>query len=87
MFIKVGQLIKYKLVYSLVLQMPMPNILVECVVVVNGPPRCEDIHHFIHLFYFYFYPPDSQESDGGANAQGNQLPQPTSGNAKILLRA
>ena len=67
MFTKVGLIIKYELIYLLLLQMPMPNILVEYVVVVNGPPRCEDIHHFIYLVYLYFYPPDSQESDGGAN--------------------
>ena len=67
--------------------MPMPNILVECMAAVNGPPRCEDIYHFIYLFYLYFYPPDSQESDRGANTQGSELPRPASGNAKILLFA
>ena len=67
MFTKVGLLIKYELVYSLLLQIPMPNILVKRVIVVNGPPRCEDIYHFIYLFYLCFYPPDSQKSDGGAN--------------------
>ena len=67
MFTKVGLLIEYELIYSLLLQMPMLNILVECLTIVNGPPRCEDIHHFIYLIYLYFYPPDSQESDGGAN--------------------
>ena len=32
-------------------------------------------------FYFYLniYPPDSQESDGGANTYGKQLPRPASG--------
>ena len=67
MFTKVSLLIKYELIYSLLLQMPMLNILVECVAVVNGLPRCEDIHYFIYSVYLYFYPPDSQESDGGAN--------------------
>ena len=36
-------------------------------------------------FYLYIYPPDSQESDGGAIAWGKQLFQPASGDAKILL--
>ena len=35
------------------------------------------------LFYLYIYPPDSQESDGGANT----LPRPASGDTKILLYA
>ena len=35
----------------------------------------------------YIYPPDSQESDGGANAWGKQLLRPTSGDCKILLSA
>ena len=26
------------------------------------------------LFYLYIYPPDSQESDGGANTYDRQLP-------------
>ena len=29
---------------------------------------------FIYLFYLYIYPPDLQESDGGANTSGRQLP-------------
>ena len=40
---------------------------------------------YLFLFYLYIYPPDSQESDGGANTFGRQLPRPASGNAKILL--
>ena len=67
MFTKVGLIVKCELIDSLLLQIPMLNILVECVVIVNGPPRCEDIHYFICLVYLYFYPPDSQESDRGAN--------------------
>ena len=39
---------------------------------------------FIYSFYLYVYPPDSQESDGGANTLGKQLPQPAFGDAKIL---
>ena len=42
---------------------------------------------FIYLFYLCIYPPDSQESDGGANTWGRQLPRPASGDAKILLSA
>ena len=41
----------------------------------------------IFFIYLYFYPPDSQESDGGANTQGTQLPRPASGGTKILLSA
>ena len=33
------------------------------------------------------YSADWQESDGGANTLGKQLPQPASGDAKILLSA
>ena len=44
------------------------------------------IFYFIS-FYLYIYPPDSQESDGGTNTMGKQLPRPASGNAKILLSA
>ena len=40
-----------------------------------------------YLFYLNVYPPDSQESNKGANAYGKQLPQPASENAKILLSA
>ena len=43
-----------------------------------------------NIFYFfntYIYPPDSQESDPGANTKGKQLPRPASENAKILLSA
>ena len=29
-----------------------------------------------YLFHLYFYPPDLQKSDGGANTQGKQLPRP-----------
>ena len=32
------------------------------------------IHLFLFLFYRYIYPPDSQESDGGANTYGKQNP-------------
>ena len=39
------------------------------------------------LFYLYIYPPDSQESDRGANTYGRQLPRPASGDTKILLSA
>ena len=35
----------------------------------------------IYLFYLYIYPPDSQESDGGANTYG----RPASEDTKILL--
>ena len=38
---------------------------------------CNNRHIFC-LFYFYICPPDSQESDGGANTYGRQLPQPAS---------
>ena len=39
----------------------------------------------LFLYYLYIYPPDLQESDGGANILSKQLPQPASGDAKILL--
>ena len=42
---------------------------------------------FKKIFYLYIYPPDSQESDGGAIHRGKQLPRPASGDAKILLSA
>ena len=35
------------------------------------------------FFYLYIYLPDPQESDGGANTLGKQLP--ASGDAKVLL--
>ena len=38
-----------------------------------------------YLVYIYIYPPDSQESDGGAYTYGKQLPRPAFGDAKILL--
>ena len=41
------------------------------------------VHSF--LFYFYIYPPDSQERDESANTQGKQLLRPASGDAKIFL--
>ena len=37
------------------------------------------------LFYLYIYPPDSQESDRGANTWGRQLPRPASGDIAIRL--
>ena len=40
-----------------------------------------------YLFYLYIYLPDLQESDGGTNTYGRQLPPPTSGDTKILLSA
>ena len=40
-----------------------------------------------YLFYLYIYPPEWQESSGGANTKGRQLPQPASGDTKILLSA
>ena len=46
----------------------------------------KQIIYFI-LFYLYICLPDSQESDGGANIQGKQLPRPVSGDPKILLSA
>ena len=50
---------------------------------------CVEFTTFFLLFYFhlYIYPPDLQESDGGANTYGRQLPRPASGDAKILLSA
>ena len=34
----------------------------------SGPKtRVLYLSQFIYLFYLYIYPPDSQESDGGAN--------------------
>ena len=39
------------------------------------------------FFYLSIYPPDSHESDGGANTEGKQLPWPASGDAKMLLSA
>ena len=39
------------------------------------------------LFYLYIFPFDSPESDGGDNSLGKHLPQPASGDAKILLSA
>ena len=39
----------------------------------------------INLFYLYIYSADSQESDGGTNTYGKQLPRPAFGDAKILL--
>ena len=33
------------------------------------------------------YPPDSQESDGGANTLGKELPRPAYGDFKMLLFA
>ena len=49
---------------------------------------CVNLFLFIfYLFYLYIYPPDLQESNGGANTLGRQLPQPASGDAKILLFA
>ena len=48
--------------------------------------RCSAGEYFFY-FNLYIYPPDSQESDGGANTQGGQLPRPASGDAKILLSA
>ena len=36
-------------------------------------------------FYPYIYPPDSKESDGGANTWDKQLPRRGFGDAKILL--
>ena len=42
---------------------------------------------FFIFFYPYIYPPDSQESDRGANTKGKQLPRSASGDAKILLSA
>ena len=42
---------------------------------------------FIFYFYLYIYPPDSQESDGGAIHRVSNLPRPASGDAKILLSA
>ena len=41
----------------------------------------------INLAYLSVYPPDSLESNGGANIKGKQLPQPASRDAKILLSA
>ena len=45
------------------------------------------VFHLFFLFYFCIYPPDSQESDGDANALDKQLPRPAFGDAKILLFA
>ena len=42
---------------------------------------------YLFLFYLYIYPPDLQESDGGVNTEGKQLPQPALGDAKILPSA
>ena len=50
--------------------------------------NCRFYFFIVALFffvYFYIYPADLQESDGGANPQGGQLPRPASGDAKILL--
>ena len=41
----------------------------------------------LYLFYLYIYASDSQESNGGANTSGRQLPRPASEDAKILLSA
>ena len=44
--------------------------------------------YILFLFiYLYIYPPDSQESDGGANIKRRQLPRPASADTKILLSA
>ena len=56
----------------------------------NNVALCGDTVSDVALFfyfYLYIYPPDSQESDGGACLQWLQLPRPASGDAKILLSA
>ena len=42
---------------------------------------------YLFLFYLYIYSPDSQESDGGVNILGKQLPRPAFRDIKILLSA
>ena len=46
-----------------------------------------NIIYFLLILSFYIYPPESQESDRGANTYGKQLPWPAFGHAKILLFA
>ena len=55
-------------------------------VLVNKPSIYLSIF-YLFLFYLYIYPPDSQESDGGANTKGKQLSRPASGDTKIFLSA
>ena len=50
---------------------PMPNKLhfppaKKASVVTYGPAVRDDFYFLFYLFYLYIYPPDSQESDGGA---------------------
>ena len=55
-----------------------------------GRPECSSSQYQSGLhafFYLYIYPPDLQESNGGANTQNRQLPRPASEDVKILLFA
>ena len=58
------------------------------IVIFNKNKQIANILFYLFiLFYLYIYLPDSQESDGGANTLGRQLPRPASGGAMILLSA